>query len=105
MAKFKSNARGRECPICRKPGHTPAKCFLLEKVLKIWKQIKGDAATNFVEKVAEDPFHEEVMPVREAILSDIDWSQAEIDEGDIDEIITAALECPLLYLREESDSE
>ena len=103
--KFKENAKKDRCPICLKNWHPLHKCFLLKKILIIWKEIKNDVSVNFMELVAEDPFHEEVQPVREAIATDINWEATEIEEEDIDKVITAALECQELYNESSSEGE
>ena len=105
VAKPKSGARPRKCPVCFKTGHQPNRCFLLKRVLRIYKELKDKIATNFMEVVVSDPFHEEVAPVREAIARELDWEQLDIEEDRIDEVITAALTCQDLYNSEDEEEE
>ena len=95
----------KNVPCASKLGISPNRCFLLKRVLCIYKDLKDKIATNFMEVVVSDPFHEEVAPVREAIARELDWEQLDIEEDRIDEAITAALTCQDLYNSEDEEEE
>ena len=100
----KSSNNRKKCRVCLKTNHKEADCFLLKKVIKIWKELKGNAATNFMQLAMSDPFHEEVMPIREVIAQNVDWHELDISEGEATGAITAAL-CYLSLNEEDEDLE
>ena len=104
----RGDGNGPKCRACLKLGHTPKNCWTLKRIHKLWDELKSVASVNFAHTVAHDPFHEDVRDIRQIIERDINWRELEVDEDEVEEVVTNVLCCALLYeplSEEESGSE
>ena len=97
--KFKT-----KCKVCIKENHITDNCFVLKRVKNYLKDNHNDSKINFLAHVLEDPYDEFILPIREGIAQEIDWSQCKVEEEDLEEIITAVLQLPETYESFEEES-
>ena len=101
--KIKDSAATKACVICGKSNHSTDYCFTLRKVKKYLSK-REDKLPKLVSAL-ENPFAEELEPLRDELTREINWTKCEIDETEIPEAITAVLQMDELWDNQDNSFE
>ena len=83
------------CKLCMKKNHTITYCKLFRKAREILKE-QGNTL-NVLAMAEEDANMQALNPVREALIDQLDWEAAQIDEEELEGVVTALLQMEELY--------
>ena len=89
-APSKEFNKGYKCKICSKSNHSTDYCYILKKVKNHLKS--KNESVNFLQPALEDPFCEELAPLRDELSSQIDWDDCDVSEEEIPTVLVAVLQ-------------
>ena len=103
-SKTYSKTFTKKCSICLMGNHTLEYCRVLDRIKHLLKNNVVGAKVNFMGLAQQDPWGEELAPLRDILCQDINWEDCHVDPKNVDEILTAALTCQNIWDWSESSS-
>ena len=105
--KVSGQVNNQRCKVCLMSNHSTEYCRVLDIVKYLLKQSTADGArVHYMDLAMQDPWSEEMAPLRDVVSQDVDWAECRIEPEGLDDVITAALTCEDSWNWEEhSDSD